>query len=773
MSITMNSSAGRKGKRGPTSPSHSTHSPPINTSPLPKIKLSIRPTTPQSRASSSGPRSRGQSSSNQRRSVFSDSSSSSDLTPADDDETEDEDMSYMPIPIRKGKKRESLSTATPSSKDKGKGRAFGSSPHTNPAAQDRPAMAPRPTTSGPSGRERKRKLKLGEVARRRARDDKFGFGGDRFGGSVTPTQTRFPKPPIDSDSTSSYGDDESDRENTQSLFAGDETEDEEIGGLPEAFAGQEIEDLHYGAGPVVPHVEEDTEQEWWQEEEDDEDVIAQLSGSDLDGLQSQSSVHASESDDPMSSSETSDTDEALDEFGFPQPFGTGEAQTASDAPLILMENWDGQFVLVQPRNDRSRATRRGDRSSRTGGSVGESASASAGEQQLVIDADADDTESDWSAVEDGDDDGGDTTDSMAEEDMPVLDSPALDEIIGQQLTSGFGGVTSLVDLDMTNLDVANLDMAGLDVTSLDVANLDVANLDVAALDMAALDMGNPSIIVTDTTVDSPALSTTSSMSTPAPATVAPVTPVPVAVAPAPALPMMGTFHVSDEPCAHAVIDGTGGTTKSPFTRRRRTKTSDTASISSTVKRRSSLNSADPFSPSVKKVRYSSIPGHPRYIAARRAAQALVDERESTPSEDEAAFSLEDMLDASVLRVNDLDGDEDAGETQDQLRHLFRFDKVPVSMYMRRNFNSSKRAQHDHSPVQGAAYNAYSSPIGRSSHGPTALGDTLMAPQHPASRMLISPLLQPVSGTEYDESSALSRKDRRKARKRAEVAPLQI
>lgn len=578
--------------------------------------------------------------------------------------------------------------------------------------------------------------------------------------SQTPTQTRFPKPPIDSDSTSSYGDDESDRENTQSLFAGDETEDEAIGGLPEAFAGQEIEDLHYGAGPVVPQVDEDTEQEWWQEEEDDEDVIAQLSGSDIENMQSQSSVHPSDSDDPMSSSETSDTDEALDEFGFPQPFGTGEAETASDAPLILMENWDGQFVLVQPRNDRSRATRRGERSSRTGGSVGESASASAGEQQLVIDADADNTDSDWSGL-DGDDDGGDTTDSMAEEDMPVLDSPALDEIIGQQLTSGFGGVTSLADLDISNLDVANLDVSGLDVT----------NLDVAALDMAALDMGNPSIVITDMTVDSPALSTTSSLSTPAPATVAPVTPVAVVTpAAAPALPMMGTFHVSDEPCAHAVIDGTGVTTKSPFTRRRRTKTSDTASISSTVKRRSSLNSNDPFSPSVKKVRYSSIPGHPRYIAARRAAQALVDERESTPSEDEAAFSLEDMLDASVLRVNDLDGDDAAGESQDQLRHLFRFDKVPVSMYMRRNFASSKRAQHDHSPVQSVAYNAYSSPIGRSSHGPTALGDTLMAPQHPASRMLISPLLQP---TEYDESSALSRKDRRKARKRGEVAPLQI
>ncbi|TXT13699.1 hypothetical protein VHUM_01066 [Vanrija humicola] len=476
-------------------------------------------------------------------------------------------------------------------------------------------------------------------------------------------------------------------------------------------------------------------------------------------MQSQSSVHASDSDDPMSSSETSDTDEALDEFGFPQPFGTGEAEAASDAPLILMENWDGQFVLVQPRNDRSRATRRGERSSRTGGSVGESASASAGEQQLVIDADADDTDSDWSGL-DGDDDGGDTTDSMAEEDMPVLDSPALDEIIGQQLTSGFGGVTSLSDLDIASLNVANLDVAGLDVS----------NLDVAALDMAALDMGNPSIVITDMTVDSPALSTTSSISTPAPATVAPVTPAPVATAAPPALPMMGTFHVSDEPCAHAVIDGTGVTTKSPFTRRRRTKTSDTASISSTVKRRSSLNSTDPFSPSVKKVRYSSIPGHPRYIAARRAAQALVDERESTPSEDEAAFSLEDMLDASVLRVNDIDSDETAGETQDQLRHLFRFDKVPVSMYMRRNFNSSKRAQHDHSPAQSAAYNAYSSPVGRTSHGPTALGDTLMAPQHPASRMLISPLLQP---TTYDESSALSRKDRRKARKRAEVAPLQI
>lgn len=114
-----------------------------------------------------------------------------------------------------------------------------------------------------------------------------------------------------------------------------------------------------------------------------------------------------------------------------------------------MENWDGQFVLVQPRAERSSKKRRGSKGSkgskgsRTNGSVAGSTIAPSeqpdGEMALVIDADAIGHEfdsyesSEWSGVSDEDDDGGDTTDSMAEEDMPMLDSPAMDDLIQQQI----------------------------------------------------------------------------------------------------------------------------------------------------------------------------------------------------------------------------------------------------------------------------------------------------------------------------------------------------
>lgn len=738
---------------GPTSPSHSHHSPPSASSPLPKIKLNIRPPSlqPHSRPGSSSSRSRA-GSSVQRRGIFSDDSSS-DLTPAEDEddieldgnETED-DFPVVSTP-RKGKKRESLPNTTPTStKDKGQAKAH--APHTK-LVQTRD----HPSPVGPNGRDRKRVIKLGEVARRRARDDKFGFGGgDRFSGAVShlgmpgtcnltsqiPSNPQIPSSLIDSDSTSSYGDDESERENTQSVLDDDETDDEFMGMLPIALAGQEVEDLAYGGGPIDFAMDEDTEQQWWQEEEDDEDFIANLTGSDIEGLQSQSSVQASDSDDPMSTeSSESESDDKLDEFGFPIPFAA-EPEEGGDQPLILMENWDGQFVLVQPRHERPRRKR----SSQTNGSVGESTSVSAGEQQLVIDADANDTDSDWSGVDD-ESDGGDTTDSMAEEDMPVLDSPALDEIIGQQLASYPG----------------NLLTTGT---------------------MSELDVCNPAIVVTDMSVETPALSTTTtSIGTPVPTTTtppilafpnAPGTPV------APAMPVMGTFVVSDEPCAHAVIDGTKSATKSPFTRRKRNSTSDLASV--VAKRRSGLVTADAMSPS-KKARYSSIPGHPRFIAARRAAQSLVDplDRENTSEEDDTAFSLEDMLDASVLRMNDEASSMPSGE--DELHHLFRFDKVPVSMYMRRNFNTSsaKHRQVDSTP-QSSWHDYTASPprtpglaTGRTNLADT-LADTLAGP---ASRMLISPLLAPIPSSEVDDGTPMSRKDRRKARRREgmDLVPLQI
>lgn len=692
-------------------------------------------------------------------------------SPEDEDEdnvdnVDDEDD--FDVSRTKTRKRESLGTGPPAVKDKGKGKA----PQPTPEKTEPRSSSSRPTASGPKGRERKRELKLGEVARRRARDDKFGFGGDRFDNAVsasasspfdyadslsqTPVQSAFAKPYVDSDSTSSYGDDESEREGTGSLNVvdEDETEDEFMDGLPEAFAGQEIEDLHYGAGPIDSGTEDEADRElWWQEtEDDDEDFIANLTGSDIEGLQSQSSVHASESDVAMSDSEsTTDTDDAMDEFGFPLSFGVDDPPPADDQPLILMENWDGQFVLVQPKNDRARSRR--ERSSRGAGSTTDAASVSAGEQQLelVIDADAEDetdTDSDWRDFE-GDDDGGDTTDSMAEEDMPMLDGSGFDELIASQQFAA---------------NAATVDYGAIPPIPLPP---------LAPVD----ENGAPMIVVTDTAFDTTVLPTTSMVTTPAatmpfvdsPAPTSPtaaVSPMPATLCSVPA-PMMGTFHVSQEPCAHAVIDGSKTTTKSPFARRRRKINSETGSQGSN-KRRSSLTTAstDAFSPRPKKTRYSSIPGHPRYIAARRAAQALIDplDRETTPSDDEPAFSLEDIMDASMLRVNDIDSG-DSTDKQEDARHMFRFDKVPVSMYMRRNFNSSgakrRHVEPDSMPMYAPARGG----------GRTTLAETLAGP---ANRMLISPMLAPQpAATVYEE--ATSRKERRRAKRAAamDIRPLEI
>lgn len=495
---------------------------------------------------------------------------------------------------------------------------------------------------------------------------------------------------------------------------------------------------------------------------------------------------------------SSSSEDELDEFGFPiAPVDTAILPSgdspAADGPLILMENWDGQFVLVQPRNERSRS-RKGDRGSRTAGSTGGSTVISSGDQnQLMIDEDAEQREfesdtSSWSGLSDEEDDGGDTTDSMAEEDMPMLDSPALQQLMSEQ--------------------IGQLDMS----TDLDSP---LAQL------LADPTMTTPSIVITDTSLpnpETPALSTTSTASG-----VAGTAAVPPATPQSAPLPFMGTFHpATDDPAQHAVIDGSGQATKSPFTHRKKTvtrgRTESFASSRTTMTRddrdRKRKSSVDIFSspklPAVpklsKKARFSSIPGHPRYIRARRAAEAVTDaDRETTPSDSDIngadAFSLEDMLESSVLMHEyESTHPHSHGHTtpggaagDDHLRHLIRFDRIPVSTYLRRNFLSSagrvettyheeyiQHHQQDHQQ-------AFSSPLGRSSQNhmgymnmTLGMTDTLAGPLG-GRGMLISPILEPVgedTGDGEDEGHhglVTSRKERRRAKRRniLPIAPLQI
>ena len=525
---------------------------------------------------------------------------------------------------------------------------------------------------------------------------------------------------------------------------------------------------------------------WWAEgeDEDEEMFISQLSGSEAD-RKSQSSVNATDSDDPMSDSEgETSTDDGLDQFGFPHPSQAGSS--GDSGPLVLMENWDGQFVLVQPRQERSRSRRRGSRGSRTAGSIGASTALSqAGDGQgLIIDPDAvengemTDSDSDWSGMSYDSGDGGDTTDSMAEEDMPMLDSPALDQLIGEQM--------------------ANVSM-GVAVNGSSKFNPS------APSDSAP----TPSIVVTDTTQQTLPLATPglSVVSLPTPSidvSMDPATPQPAAT------PKMGTFHpTTDHPAQHAVIDGSKNPTRSPFTRRRsaqskRGRSDSFPSIRSRDERetdRKRKMSGDPRRPFAvpalpKKARYSSIPGHPRFIAARRAAQAnslatmsdLGDiEDEDTPSEEEQGMDLEDMLEESFISPSQ-------DYSQDEVEGAFRFDRVPVSTYLRRHFGLTPSGAKRGGPVQinqihnhahsnghhhGQRWGSSSMPnidphsngaealgfgYGFGQSGPEGLERTLAGPV--ARMMLLSPALAAVGENEVDESEVMSRREKRRRRRMA-------
>jgi hypothetical protein len=467
--------------------------------------------------------------------------------------------------------------------------------------------------------------------------------------------------------------------------------------------------------------------------------IDHLSGSEAE-RQSISTSHDSDAmmsddDDYSSSSE----EELFDAYGISThpagPIVPADPTERPDRPFIVMQNWKGELELVHTRPARTRTRKERGSQSRTAGSVGESTTLS-NEPELRIDPDEDSDASSWSGLSDEDEEGGNTTDSMDEDDMPMLDSPALAQLMGTQLH------------------------------------------DLESLPSPVEPLG-PSIIVTDTSLpldpDTPALSTSSS-NTNAPATAsAPAAPLtPGSATPTVALPQMGTFHpVIDDPAQCAVIDGSKAATKSPFTHKRRNARGRKGSVTSSrssIPERKRKPSMDLFSPRAqsnthldkmhKQARYSSIPGHPRYVKAKRA-EALEDgEKTTSESEEEVMMSLEDMIESSVLEY------ESANDEQ-MHHHSMRFDRVPVSTYMRRNILSSAgradRALHgdgmDSDPALAYASSfrmrqPFSSPIGRG-YGMT---DTLVGPIS-GRGLVMSPVLAPVR--EGDESRPMSRKEKRR------------
>ena len=152
------------------------------------------------------------------------------------------------------------------------------------------------------------------------------------------------------------------------------------------------------------------------------------------------------------------------------------------------------------------------------------------------------------------------------------------------------------------------------------------------------------------------------------------------------------------------------------------------------------------------------------------------EEEDTPSDEEGraedVLDLEDMLEESILSPMD-----------DVVDEQFRFDRVPVSRYLKRNFGTGSRrgigrgghlahhhTPHSHSHSHGRAWSLPTPGPGLpNTHLPAGLGlgvgsiggldHTLAGPV--GRMMLLSPGLAPVH-----EDRALSRKEKRRKKKRA-------
>jgi hypothetical protein len=420
-----------------------------------------------------------------------------------------------------------------------------------------------------------------------------------------------------------------------------------------------------------------------------------------------------------------------------------------------MENWDGKLVLYQTnpstRTSSKSRNRSDSRGSRTNGSVaGSTVAPSASdvgdrerELHLMIDPEAVSAEYDedatsseeWSGESDEMD--GDTTDSMDEEDMPLLDSPAMQELIDQRIRLASPSIAD-----------------GLLGERLQDGTME-----------------GPSIIVTDTDITMGESSTTIMPPPAAPSPTIPAPILPSAIIPTPqtpggtVIPMMGTFlPTSTDPAQHAVIDGSGTSTKSPFTHRRRSRKirGDSVSVSSggrsimsrsTVERKRKNSNPtslvlDPFGgPPImrsisKKARYTSIPGHPKYVQAQRIEEDDGEGTSSTEEDEEGGeFDLEDMLDPEILEQLAQTAGVEEEEDDEQMRHLIRFDRVPVSAYIRRNFggNPTSGQRRGRSPVMTSSRGLE---VLGMMHDAEAQGPTLLGVQ---ARMIVSPLISPVGG----------------------------
>lgn len=487
------------------------------------------------------------------------------------------------------------------------------------------------------------------------------------------------------------------------------------------------------------------------------------------------------------SSDSEDDDFFMnDEFGFP---------SASDLPLVLMEDWSGNLVFAQPvieAEDKARPSRgtsksRSKGSKRSGkGSKGSSGSTINGEgPALLVDAEAFETEGD--GYDDGMSDGGDTTDSLPEEDMPSPPDiiPFSLAAAGLEANNAAFGVTTVDeaalarDLGLPLADARHLleraraeeqqhilgGVSNLNVDA-DTVMSDVSNIQSTPFDtMHAPNVGSNPALQNQSRTSSASLSTPPVMDAVSPGAQAVASPAPSAALSTNApigLPLMGSFaRDAADPERVAVIDGTGKTAPSPFVRR------GAACGRSSVKKRTFGQS--PAASPVGRPRYSSVPASSRFGSMRGSPlhpnlRHEPFEREDTPSDMEVMvepISIDDVLDVDALHHYTHDMDHQAmPDTHDpprHLRNLQRWERVPITTFRRSRHTGDATAL---SPGQQSNVGPFRGSFTSPSMASTLAGAST-GPLGYAHGMMVSPILEAVHEQSYSHDMRPRRQKNRK------------
>jgi hypothetical protein len=492
------------------------------------------------------------------------------------------------------------------------------------------------------------------------------------------------------------------------------------------------------------------------------------------------------------SSATFSSDSEDDDFFMNDDFGFGPP---SDLPLVLMEDWSGNLVFAQPviepedkaRPSRATSKSRSKGSRRSGkGSKASSGSTINGEgPALLVDAEAFETEGD--GYDDGMSDGGDTTDSLPEEDMPSPPDiiPFSLAAAGLEANNAAFGVTTVDeaalarDLGLPLADARHLlERARAEeqqhflggVSSLGMDDDRVVS-DVSPLQQVPFDPVHTSLVGAGAVRQDQSRTSSTSLNTPpvldalSPSGLAVVSPASSAVLSTNApigIPLMGSFaRDAVDPERVAVIDGTGKTAPSPFVRR------GIARGRSSVKKRTFGQS--PAASPVGRPRYSSVPasnrfgsmgGSPLHPTMRHEPF----EREDTPSDMEVMvepISIDDVLDVDALHHYTHDMDHQAiPESHDpprHLRNLQRWERVPITTFRRSRHTGDATAP---SPGQQSNVGPFRGSFASPSMASTLAGAST-GPLGYAHGMMVSPILEAVHEQSYNHEMRPRRHKNRK------------